>query len=38
MMQDFLEILKITMQYMFTFLSVCIIVICAVDGITANRN
>ena len=38
MMQDFLEILKITFSYMFTFLTICIIVICAVDGITADRQ
>lgn len=38
MSKDFFEILKITFSYMFTFLTVCFIVICAVDGITANKN
>jgi len=38
MINTFLVILRIMFQYMFTFLTVCFIVICAVDGITANKN
>ena len=34
--QYFLEILGIVFSYMFTFLAIGIIIICAVDGITAR--